>query len=104
MKEIQIRILSPEAVKEAEKMMVFSATPFQLKHMISQRVCHRDTTETKYVMLKICEALYELSPEMFSIKTSVAGCQEGKMCCMKSIGKRAAPKDILKAEYPLIVP
>ena len=62
-------------------------------------------------MLKICEALYELSPEMFSIKTSGAGCQkptgstgcqEGKMCCMKPIGKRAAPKDILKAEYPLI--
>lgn len=88
--------------------LIISATPYQLKHMISQRVCHRNTTETKYVMLKVWEALYDLSPEMFSIKTSGAGCQkptgcqEGKMCCKRPIGKRAAPKDILKAEYPLL--
>ncbi len=87
--------------------LIISATPFQLKHMISQRVCHRNTTETKYVMLKIWEALYDLSPEMFDIKVTGAGCQrkgcqEGKMCCGRPIGKKATPKDILLAEYPLI--
>jgi thymidylate synthase (FAD) len=87
--------------------LIISATPFQLKHMISQRVCHRNTTETKYVMLKIWEALYSLSPEMFAIKTSGAdcqrgGCREGKLCCKKPISKKSTPTDILKAEYPLI--
>ena len=54
------------------------------------------------------DALYELSPEMFSIKTSVAecqksiGCQEGKMCCKRPIPKKSTPTDILKAEYPLL--
>lgn len=88
--------------------LIISATPFQLKHMISQRVCHRNTTETKYVMLKIWEALYALSPEMFNIRVTGAGCQkatgcqEGKMCCMRPISKHFTPTDILKAEYPLI--
>ena len=48
--------------------LIISATPYQLKHMISQRICRRNTTETRYVLLKIWEALYELSPNMFSIK------------------------------------
>lgn len=88
--------------------LIISATPFQLKHMISQRVCHRNTTETKYVMLKIWEALYDLSPEMFSIRVTGAGCQkthgcqEGKMCCGRPISRHFSPKAILQAEYPLI--
>jgi thymidylate synthase (FAD) len=89
--------------------LIISATPFQLKHMISQRVCHRNTTETKYVMLKVWEQLYELSPEMFNIRVTGAGCQkatgcqEGKMCCGKPLSRHFTPKDILQAEYPLIV-
>jgi thymidylate synthase (FAD) len=88
--------------------LIISATPFQLKHMISQRVCHRNTTETKYVMLKLWEQLYELNPTMFNIRVTGAGCQktsgcqEGKMCCGKPISRHFTPKDILKAEYPLI--
>lgn len=88
--------------------LIISATPYQLKHMISQRVCHRNTTETKYVMLKIWEALYELSPEMFNIRVSGAGCQkstgcqEGKMCCGKPYSKHFTPTDILKENYPLL--
>lgn len=87
--------------------LIISATPFQLKHMISQRVCHRNTTETKYVMLKAWEALYALSPEMFNIRVTGAGCQkdgckEGKMCCGRPMSRHFTPTDILKAEYPLI--
>jgi thymidylate synthase (FAD) len=89
--------------------LIISATPFQLKHMISQRVCHRNTTETKYVMLKIWEALYELSPEMFNIRVTGAGCQkstgcqEGKMCCGKPYSKHMTPTDILRETYPLLI-
>lgn len=88
--------------------LIISATPFQLKHMISQRVCHRNTTETKYVMLKIWEALYELSPEMFNIRVTGAGCQkstgcqEGKMCCGKPLSKHFTPTEIIQQEYPLL--
>lgn len=88
--------------------LIISATPYQLKHMISQRVCHRNTTETKYVMLKIWEALYELSPDMFNIRVTGAGCQklhgcqEGKMCCGKPYSKHMTPTEILQNEYPLL--
>ena len=88
--------------------LIISATPFQLKHMISQRVCRRNTTETKYVMLKIWEELYRLSPEMFNIRVTgagcqkVGGCQEGKMCCGKPYSKHVTPTEILKADYPLL--
>ena len=87
--------------------LIISATPFQLKHMISQRVCRRNTTETKYVMLKIWEELYRLSPEMFNIRVTGAGCQklhgcqEGKMCCGKPYSKHVTPLEILKTDYPL---
>ena len=87
--------------------LIISATPFQLKHMISQRICRRNTTETKYVMLKIWEALQELSPIMFDIDTTGAGCQkgkcqEGKLCCGRVLGKKRGPKEILQSDYPLI--
>ena len=87
--------------------LIISATPFQLKHMISQRICRRNTTETKYVMLKIWEALQELSPIMFDIATTGAGCQkgkcqEGKLCCGRVLGKKRGPKEILAEDFPLL--
>lgn len=96
--------LAPQGLRN---ILIISATPYQLKHMIGQRVCHRNTTETKYVMLKIWEALYDLSPEMFNIRVTGAGCQrsgcqEGKLCCGRPISRHFTPKDILATEYPLI--
>ena len=87
--------------------LIISATPFQLKHMISQRICRRNTTETKYVMLKIWEALQELSPIMFDIDTTGAGCQKGKCqegtrCCGRVLGKKRGPKEILAEDFPLL--
>lgn len=86
--------------------LIISATPFQLKHMISQRVCRRNTTETRYVMLKIWEELYKLCPNMFSIKTTGAGCQksgcqEGKMFCGR-VMDRVEPTEIINQDYPLL--
>lgn len=90
--------------------LIISATPYQFKHMIGQRICNRNTLETRYVMLKIWEALYELSPEMFGTLTwgcvGSAGCQEGKFACfntnpnMKPLGKHATPAEILAEHFP----
>ncbi len=87
--------------------LIISATPFQLKHMIGQRICRRNTTETRYVMLRIWEELYKLNPNMFHIKLTGAGCQrskcqEGKMCCGVLMSKLDTPTDTLRNEYPLI--
>lgn len=95
--------LAPQCLRN---ILIISATPFQLKHMISQRTCRRNTTETRYVMLKIWEELYNLNPLMFGIKTSGAdcqrgGCREGKMCCGKPVNKVHKPVDILKEDFPL---
>lgn len=88
--------------------LIISAPPFQWKHLISQRACRRNTTETKYVMLKIWEELYKLSPEMFNIRITgpgcqkTTGCQEGKFCCGKPYSKHMTPTEILKADFPAI--
>lgn len=66
--------------------LFISATVFQWKHMISQRICHRNTLETQYVMLRIWEEMLKHS-ELFSncgpscIRDG--RCDEGKMSCGK---------------------
>ena len=55
--------LAPQGLRNV---LIISATPYQWKHMIGQRVCRRNTTETRYVMLRIWEQLYELAPDLFT--------------------------------------
>lgn len=65
--------------------LLISATPYQLKHMISQRTCSRNTLETQYIMLKIWEQLYPTSlmfQDCGPTCTQAGGsCQEGRMSC-----------------------
>lgn len=87
--------------------LIISATPFELKHMISQRVCRRNTDETRYVMLLIWEALYNLDPVLFAPNTTgpfcmKGSCKEGKFACGKPISNIASPTDILRWDYPLL--
>ena len=87
--------------------LVISATPFQWKHMIGQRVCNRNSKETQFVMLKCWEALYNEAPEFFSLDTTgpfcMRGpCKEGKMSCGRPIAKDMTPTDILQQEFPKI--
>lgn len=84
--------------------LIISATPYQWKHMICQRVCRRNTAETRYVMLKIWKELYELSPELFSggCFCMTGSCKEGKMSCGKPIPEGATPDEIIKADFPLL--
>lgn len=85
--------------------LIISATPYQWKHMIGQRICNRNTPETRYVMLKIWEELYKLSPifaecNLFCMQ---GGCKEGKMSClhkgMQPFHKSDTPSDILRRDF-----
>lgn len=87
--------------------LIISATPFELKHIISQRVCRRNTDETRYVMLLIWQELYNLDPILFASNTTgpfcmKGSCKEGKFACGKPISNIATPTDILRWDYPLL--
>lgn len=95
--------MAPQGLRN---ILIMSATPFQLKHMIGQRTCRRNTLETRYVMLKIWDELYKLSPEMFQNAGPFCmngPCKEGKMCCGKPINKQWSPMEIIKEDFPLLV-
>lgn len=87
--------------------LLISATPYQWKHMIGQRVCRRNTDETRIVMLKIWKELSVLSPVFFAPSFTGPFCQrerclEGKMTCERKLEKEMGPDDILRADYSLL--
>lgn len=96
-----------EMVQGLRNILVISATPYQWKHMIGQRICKRNTKETQYVLLKIWEQLYNLSPDMFGKLTwgcMGRGCEESKSMRKNCSGnnKNLKPYDLLKANFPKI--
>jgi len=87
--------------------LMISATPYQWKHIIGQRVCRRNTDETRIVLLKIWQELYSLSPALFAPGLTGPFCQqdkclEGKMTCGRKIDADMTPEDLLKADYPAL--
>lgn len=87
--------------------LLISATPYQWKHMISQRICRRNTLETRYVMLRVWEELLKYS-DMFRncgadcmANTEIRQCREGKMTCKYPIDARN-PSDILDLDFELL--
>ena len=95
--------LAPQGLRN---ILIISATPYQWKHMISQRICRRNTPETRYVMLKIWEELYELAPDMFADAGCFCmegPCKEGKMGCGKPLAKGMTPAEIIASDFPLLV-
>lgn len=96
--------LTPQGLRNV---LIISATPYQWKHMIGQRVCRRNTDETRLVMLMIWQELYRLSPILFAPELTGPFCQrgqcaEGKMACGQPIQREMLPPDILLADYPLL--
>ena len=88
--------------------LLISATPYQWKHIIGQRVCRRNTDETRIVLLKIWQELYALSPVLFA--PGLAGpfcqrdrCTEGKMSCGQTLKGNMTPEKILKSDYPALL-
>ena len=95
--------LAPQSLRNV---LIISATPYQWKHMISQRICRRNTPETRYVMLRIWEELYELAPEMFAgagCFCMKGACAEGKMACGRPLRADMTPTEIIAADFPLLV-
>lgn len=85
--------------------LLISATPYQWKHMIQQRICRRNTDEMRIVMLKIWDELYKESPVTFSPEfvlppCSAYNCPEGQMSCGCSIIGGCEPLDLLRFDYP----
>jgi thymidylate synthase (FAD) len=91
--------MAPQGLRN---ILIISATPYQWKHMISQRTCRRNTAETRYVMLLIWKELAKLS-DMFKDCGPFCmdgNCPEGKMTCGKRIDAAWDPEEILKADFP----
>ena len=87
--------------------LLISATPYQWKHIIGQRVCRRNTDETRIVLLKVWKELYELSPALFAPSLTGPFCQmdrclEGKMTCGRKLQADMTPEDILEKDYPAL--
>lgn len=87
--------------------LLISATPYQWKHIISQRVCRRNTDETRIVLLKVWKELYDLSPALFALSLTGPFCQmnrclEGKMTCGRKLQADMTPEDILEKDYPAL--
>lgn len=84
--------------------LVMSATPYQWKHMIKQRICRRNTSETRYVMLKIWEQFFRFPMFEDCWPSCWHGtCEEGKMCCGKSLASCYSPAGILEEDFPLLM-
>lgn len=83
--------------------LLISATPYQWKYMIHQRVCRRNTEETRYVMLRIWEQLWEQNTTFFSTCgpfCMTGRCQEGKLSCGKPILSTLTPGEMIRMDFP----
>lgn len=90
--------IAPQGLRN---ILIISATPYQWKHMISQRSCRRNTDETRYVMLMIWKELAKLSPMFRNCGPFCMNgpCKEGKMTCKRPISKTWTPDEILKEDF-----
>lgn len=93
--------MAPQGMRNV---LVMSVLPFELKHIINQRTCNRNTLETQYVLLKIWELLYDMpmfkdcGPDCMS-----AGCKEGKMRCGNPYNLQMSPTEIIRQRFPLVM-
>ena len=93
--------IAPQGLRN---ILIISATPYQWKHMIGQRVCRRNTDETRYVLLRIWEELHEINPLLFTPETTGPMCQrdhckEGKMSCGKRLLNGQTPAEIIAMDF-----
>lgn len=90
--------MAPQGMRNV---LLMSVLPYELKHIISQRGCNRNTLETQYVLLKIWEQLYDYpmfkdcGPDCMG-----QGCREGKMSCGHPLQKGMSPTEILQQQFP----
>lgn len=86
--------------------LIISATPYQWAHMIQQRICRRNTIETRYVMLKIWEQLNKESSVLFGANClpscAYDKCKEGKFCCGCPYDTSMLPEEIIAKDFEFI--
>lgn len=85
--------------------LIIAATPWQWKHIISQRICQRNTPETAYVLNLIWEQLWPLSAMFHNCGPDCmqpGGCREGKMSCGGLYNTQAVQQYV--AEHQCSVP
>ena len=86
--------------------LIISATPYQWVHMIRQRICRRNTIETRYVMLKIWEQLYKENRVLFGANClpscAYDKCKEGKFCCGCPYDTSMLPEEIIAKDFEFI--
>lgn len=88
--------------------LLICASPYQWKHMIRQRVCRRNSSETRYVMLRCWEELAKVAPELFDDPCDCGAfcqrsvCEEGTMTCGRPMSRATSPSEILRQDYPLL--
>ena len=92
----------PQALRNV---LIICATPYQWKHMISQRICRRNSLETRYVLGLCWQKLVDLGV-MFNdcftpCMTYPYVCYEGEKSCRRVLDY-TSPKAYLKGEFPLI--
>jgi len=98
--------VAPQALSN---ILIISATPQAWLEMISQRVCRRNTAETRYVMLRIWQELFALNPIIFAPKLagpdciSKNKCREGDMACDNPHWiTRSEPTEIIGDDFPAL--
>lgn len=91
--------------------LVMQANMQEWQYVIGLRTCKRNSPETRYVMYRIWEALYNTTygPDFFSVRSSGSWCQtlrtclEGKMTCGQPLSTLLTPTELLKQEFPLLM-
>lgn len=95
--------MAPQGLRNV---LIISATPYQWKHIISQRVCRRNTSETRLVLLKVWEELFKVNPRFFARDTTgpfcmKGACKEGRMSCQNAM-PYLTPSELLHLDFPLL--
>lgn len=101
--------VAPQALRN---ILIIDATPQAWIEMIKQRICKRNTDETRYVLLKCWEQLYALDPIMFAPTVVMPDCYttmicpEGAMTCSSRYKRgdtaNGTPTEVIDHEFPAI--
>lgn len=103
--------VAPQALRN---ILIVDATPQAWIEMIKQRICRRNTAETRYVLLRCWEQLYSLDPIMFSPEVCLPDCAWGRcpeihMCCGRPYVEAhrtrediCMPSEIISEDFPII--
>ena len=96
--------MAPQGLRNV---LIIDASPQAWLEMLRQRLCRRNTAETRYVMMLCWKVLYALDSTFYSADFVLPPCYsltcpEGKMSCGKVIKQITTPDDFIATDFPLI--